>query len=126
MFHGLRMLIETLGVIQTPQDFVDLACFHLANNSDLAHFRERVFLDIQPILTILKALFLPQPSTSIQEVPSWRNPSKCASPAPERAVLVLSGDLKSYAVKAKPIVRWGRKATDLNSSCWPCMRLTRL
>ena len=63
------MLIETRGVLQEPQDLVDLACFHLPNNPDLTHPGERVFLDIQPILTILKALFLIQPSPSTQEVP---------------------------------------------------------
>ena len=62
------MLIETLGVLQEPQDLVDLACFHLPNNPDLTHPEERVFLDIQPILTILKKLFFLQPSTSTQEV----------------------------------------------------------
>jgi hypothetical protein len=59
------------------QDLVDLACGNLADHLNLADPAETVFLDIQPILTILKALFLPQPLTSIQEV-SWKKFSKCA------------------------------------------------
>jgi len=48
----------------------------------------------------------------------WKNPSKCASPAPDGAFSALSGDLKSHSGKAKPIVRWGGKATGLNYSCF--------
>jgi hypothetical protein len=45
----------------------------------------------------------------------WKNPSKCASAAPDGTAFVLSGDLKAHTGKTKPIVRWGRKATGLKS-----------
>jgi hypothetical protein len=39
----------------------------------------------------------------------WKNPSKCASPAPDGAVSALSGDPQTYAGKAKPIAEWMRR-----------------
>jgi hypothetical protein len=63
------MLIATLGWFWQAQDLLDVVRANLADNPDLADPKESVFLDIQPILTILKTLPLPQPLTSIQEVP---------------------------------------------------------
>ena len=51
---------------------------------DFAGPRESVFLDIQAILTILNTLFLPQPLTSIQDVPNGETPQNVQ-------VLVLMG-----------------------------------
>jgi hypothetical protein len=51
------------------------------------------------------------------EIALWRTTSKCASAAPDGAVSVLLGDLKSHTGKTKPIVRWGRKAPGLGGSC---------
>lgn len=52
-------------------------------------------------------------STSIQEVNPWRATSNCKCPAPDKHSLPV-GSLKPLTEKAKPIRRWGRKATDLN------------
>ncbi len=48
---------------------MDLARGNRADDPDLADPKEAFFLDFRSIWTILKALFLPQPLTSIQEVP---------------------------------------------------------
>jgi hypothetical protein len=57
---------------------------------------------------LLYRLFLP-PFNLHSGGPSWKNPSKWASCAPDGTVSVLSGDHKSHAGKTKPIARWGRR-----------------
>jgi len=51
---------------------VDLSRANLGDNPDLAGHKDAVFLDIQVTLSILKALFLPQPLTSNLEVPDGK------------------------------------------------------
>ena len=72
-----------------PQDLLDLACANLTDNPGLTTPSASVFLDIQPSLPILKGLFLPQPLTSIQEVPQWTNLLKWASRPPDRTTVLL-------------------------------------
>jgi len=65
---------------------------------------------------------LTKDQTSIQEVTQWKKTSKCIYPAPNRWFLPV-GSLKPLLYKAKPIVRWGRKATGLNIPRWASFKV---
>ena len=78
----------------------------------------KTFFVVPSVSSILTNL-----STSNQGVSQWKSTSNCTCPAPDRHRLSI-GSLKPILYKAKPIVRWGRKATGLDISCWPSFKIS--
>jgi hypothetical protein len=82
-----------------------------------------ISLDLENLLSFHAIIDFRRWLDLVSEVSPCRSHSKCDYLAPDKVVPALLGVSEFRFIKAKALLRWGRKTTGMGGSCWPNVRL---